>query len=591
MIASGQYGSSLLKNTAVVNLWDFTKLQLIHSFATLMHKVNKVTFTPDSKFLIAIDLNGFFIVWDTKSFETIFAKQIVIDRQITNIDAIEILNVENDQNQFGRNSKHNIYEILLTYQHNLYKWTLMYSVKHMEYILSSASKFAYPANRTFNRTLTHLTKTQIADSPNNNFMIAATTHIGEIFLFNSKNNVYTDSFQVCTRGANVSCFLNANNIIVGGGDGTVKQFAFDSSTKQWVLMKGTKLDSAVNSLQLSSDQTTMLFVTTTQSNVYKIDLATPSQSFVPQLLVQAPFCTISKIVFGTKYNHIFATLTSESGILTIWDLSNYLSLGQIKTADGSKGTALNSHEEDKMLTGFDNGKIVCNQIDFKTREMTQLWEIRSAHRGKVNCIEIVNELLLSGGDDGLLNIWNYNTKQLISQCHIMIECVMDIIRDPKYKEMIHLLGSNGQIATFSLKREGIIIRRMLKDFNNKTFGKLTCLIQNKQDEFELISSTSNGFILIWDHELTELIECVDGKKIINQQQLQITSCALSNSTKYLCFANNIGQIFIISMATKKLITYHDVHSNGITSIAWTPDDKQIITTSIDPSIAVCNFYT
>ncbi len=122
MIASGQYGSKLLKNTAIVNLWDFNTLTLIHSFSGLLNKVNKIIFTPDSKFLIAIDLNGLFIVWDTKTFETIFAKQIFIDKQIINIDSIEILNVTNDENQFGKHSKHNIYKILISYQKcNLYE--------------------------------------------------------------------------------------------------------------------------------------------------------------------------------------------------------------------------------------------------------------------------------------------------------------------------------------------------------------------------------------------------------------------------------------------------------------------------------------
>ena len=57
-----------------------------------------------------------------------------------------------------------------------------------------------------------------------------------------------------------------------------------------------------------------------------------------KLLFQSSFCPIFKIVFGAKYNHIFATLTSVNGILTVWDLSNYLSIGTIKHK--ANGTAL-----------------------------------------------------------------------------------------------------------------------------------------------------------------------------------------------------------------------------------------------------------
>merc|ERR1712025_839890 len=115
MIASGQHGSAMMKNASVVNLWDLEKTQLIHTFTGLMYSVHKVLFTPDSKFLIAVDLNGLFIIWDTRTFETIFAKQLVIDRKIQNIDSVGILS----QVQDGTNSKHNVYKILLSYGHDL----------------------------------------------------------------------------------------------------------------------------------------------------------------------------------------------------------------------------------------------------------------------------------------------------------------------------------------------------------------------------------------------------------------------------------------------------------------------------------------
>ncbi len=208
----------------------------------------------------------------------------------------------------------------------------MYSIKHMEYILYKTLKFAYPSNKTFNRILTHLTKTCI-DENNNNFLIAAATHIGEIYLFDSKHNVYSDSFQVCSRGANVACFINKYNIIIGGGDGSIKQFRFIN--KVWQLINSIKLDSSINTLQLINEN--LLYATTIQSNVYKIQLN--KETLIYKSLFQSPFCPVYKVVFG-KYNHIFATLTSMNGILTIWDLSNYSTLGQIKNNNQTKGTAL-----------------------------------------------------------------------------------------------------------------------------------------------------------------------------------------------------------------------------------------------------------
>lgn len=613
MIASGQKGSNLLKGAAFVNLYIYDNknnlCQYIHQFSGLLNGIYKIFFTKDSKFLIAIDLNGLFIIWDCKTFETIFAKQInnnnkENNQQIINIDSCHILNVENDPN-FGINGKHNIYKILISYQYNLYLWTIQYSVKYMEYVLSSKNKFSFPPNRTANRLLTNLSSIKIDDSSNsnNNFLIAATTNIGEVYLFSStsksNNNVFLNSFQACSRGANIVLFINKNNMIIGGGDGTIKYFQENIKMDSWQMINKIQLKSSINTLQKISSN--IIYATSIESNVYEIDINNNGKY---NLLFQSPFNPIHKIVFG-EFNHIFATLTSLNGILTIWDLSNYLSLGEIIYENGgSNGTALMFYKDNKILTGYDNGAIMCSSFNKNNNNNKLLfeWEIKCGHRGKVNCISIICDkklnilLLLSGGDDGLLNIWNYSTQQLIQQYHIMIENIKIIINDCKYKELIHLLGSNGQIVTFSLKREGIIIRRMIKQENLKkngkyyNFGKLTDLIQNKNGEFELISSTSNGYLLIWDQELTQLIQFIDCNQIINQN-INILSISLSNNSKYLCFGDNVGSIYIISIKTRKLITKYEIHSAGITSIAWTPDDKQIITSSNDSSIAVSNFYT
>lgn len=193
MIASGQFGSGLMNNATIVNLWDLEKAQLIHTFTGLMYKVNKLVFTPDSKFLIAVDTNGLFIIWDTCTFETIFAKQLVVDRKIVLIDSMTVLS----QVQDSTNRKHNVYKILVSYGHDLHEWTMRYSVKHMEYILSSDVKYAYPPNRTFNRTLTHVCCSP-QHAPNETLLVAATTHIGEVYMFSPKHGVYQDSFQVCS---------------------------------------------------------------------------------------------------------------------------------------------------------------------------------------------------------------------------------------------------------------------------------------------------------------------------------------------------------------------------------------------------------
>jgi len=585
MIASGQKGSGLMKNAAVVNLWDFEGSQLIHTFTGLMYCAHRVLFTPDSRFLIAVDLNGLFIVWDTRTFETIFCRQLVVDRKIVSIDSIRVLSQEPD----AANRRHNVYRVLVSYGHSLFEWTVAYSVKRMEYALSSDVKYAYPPNRTFNRTLTHLASTEPADAEP---LVAATTHCGEVFLFSPRHGVYSDAFQVCSKGANVACFVASGRIVVGGGDGSLKLF-YRSNLTEWVMARALKLPSAVNSLALSADKK-VVYATTTEANLYRIDTAT----FGAALVLESPFDAISAIEFGPKHQHIFATLTAANGVLRAWDLSNYHSVGEVRTNDGgvTKGTALTFYADTEILCGFDDGSVVGNALDFEhPSQSAARWKMGNAHRGNVNAIKIVsdskqNMLLMTGGDDGLLNIWDYATKRLRSQCHPQIEAIADIVVDAKYPERVHLLGGNGQIATFSLRTEGVIVRRMVSA-HRANYGRMNSMVQSATGEFELIAVTNTGWILVWDHELSELTEAVDCRAMTGDERLSIWSCALSKDSRYLCCGNGTGGLFVVNWETKRMVATAEVHSNAVSSTAWTPDGKQIVSSSADSSIAVSNFYS
>ena len=115
------------------------------------------------------------------------------------IDAVRILNAT----PVSSNGKHTVYRNEVSYGYHLYEWTLTYSVKHMEYILSNEMRYHFPPNRKLQ---------PVTNSP----PIAVTTHIREIYLFSAQHGVYTDLFQVCSKVANVLC-IDAANLIIGGG--------------------------------------------------------------------------------------------------------------------------------------------------------------------------------------------------------------------------------------------------------------------------------------------------------------------------------------------------------------------------------------
>ena len=232
-IASGQYGLPSMKNSSVVNLWDFNKKELLHTFEGMTENVNNLLFTNDLKFLIATDTSGLFVVWDIYNYETITAKRVSNNYQrgqqsitatlgtisVTNqnqqhanincsklshkssstqqnslinnpnqpcfINDLKILSIKNTPN-----SIHNIYTLLLTYDKKIYKWSFQFDVKYMEYIINQPILFNYPTNSVLKRGLT-----SISLNKNQNILCAG-TDVGEIFIFNVTTQSYIQMFQV-----------------------------------------------------------------------------------------------------------------------------------------------------------------------------------------------------------------------------------------------------------------------------------------------------------------------------------------------------------------------------------------------------------
>lgn len=217
-IATGQYGLPSMKNSSVVNLWDYTHKQLLHTFEGLTENVNNLLFTDDLKFLFATDTNGLFVAWDIYNYETIAAKRVSNQsaansiapstNQVTNsinskhmrkqqasainnpdvpcfISDLIILSIQN-----MHNSVHNTYTMLLAYDHKIYQWRLQFSVKHMEYVIDHPIEFTYPPSNVLKRDLTTIALNK------NQTLLCAGTETGEIFIFDTEKKMFLQSFQV-----------------------------------------------------------------------------------------------------------------------------------------------------------------------------------------------------------------------------------------------------------------------------------------------------------------------------------------------------------------------------------------------------------
>lgn len=239
------------------------------------------------------------------------------------------------------------------------------------------------------------------------------------------------------------------------------------------------------------------------------------------------------------------------------------------------------------MAGYEDGSVTCTKLHIKHQSsFTKLWDMQNVHRGRVNCMLVCktrlnsHELLLTGGDDGILRVWNYCTQQFMAQYPLMIGKVLHLISDFEHPEFVHVLGDAQQLITFSLKRESIVIRRILQKSEQK-YGHMTNVIQSTIGEYPLLTSTSNGFVLLWDPELKHMIDIIDINIYLHERNhsLHLSTLRLSHSAKFLCCGSMDGKIIVLHESNRILISERTCHSNMITDIAWTPDDKQIVSSS------------
>ena len=58
------------------------------------------------------------------------------------------------------------------------------------------------------------------------------------------------------------------------------------------------------------------------------------------------------------------------------------------------------------MTSYDNNDIIALNISCLEKGVSKLWEIKQAHKNKINTIFMNDKYILTGGDDFLLKIWH-----------------------------------------------------------------------------------------------------------------------------------------------------------------------------------------
>jgi len=114
-------------------------------------------------------------------------------------------------------------------------------------------------------------------------------------------------------------------------------------------------------------------------------------------------------------------------------------------------------------------------------------------------------------------------------------------------------------------------------------GQLTDMVQRKGGESELITSLSDGRVMIWDEDIKDPVEeiRIEGATCCN-------AVDLSPDESILAVAGD--NVYLYGMEEFNLIAELRAHSETIWSVKWTADQRQLISVAGDATCCIWNYY-
>lgn len=596
-VASGQIGTKNYRgDNAPVLVWDmksFTKELVLRG---LTQKVNILDFSGDEKLLCGTGEDSVFYIWDTSTGEVLYGQ-----RTAQPISVMKWVD-------YTENRHYTTYELVMGIGNVLNKAVFSFDPSCVQWKLKM-QPFLLPPGGSLVRWFT-----TIELSHDKRYVFCGTTG-GEMMVFSREAGIFRALIPVCSNAIGGILTLPSGEVVVGGGNGWMHKLAGNDIS--WRDLLQVNLDSAICSISLAPSQTEVI-VGCESGSIYramvgdftKIMIGISHTSAITAIAI--PYSS-SSAISGSGSSTLYVT-GSASGILRTWDSVDYAcqAINKVQKAGGVNALFIVDNMGGGgglcVISGWEDGFVRCHDVDTLGR---QLWYIPNAHRGGVTSIcAYVGDgktssagsagmggmrYFVTGGRDGTVRIWRLDSREMVTQYAEHPRGVVSVLVDLKSPNVLHSLGGDCSVLSWDIKAN----RRIISHISNTSLNTggvrggagmhshthTLCLTQRRDSELELVSSDAYGKLQFWDIDYRDPVASLQ-----DPSGLAIRVCTVSPSGSFLAFAGDDHYVKVLEMSSGSIISLGQAHSNTVLSLAWTADERQVVSGGEDCCLCVWNFF-
>lgn len=459
------------------------------------------------------------------------------------------------------------YAMTFAYSSQLLLGELAYDISCMQYKLDVSS---------FNMPNVGLTRSYLcAAMTHSRSDLLAGTMAGELVVFNIDAQVYRNAIPVSRNGVHsIACCRATGYVYVGAGDGVMKKLVGRDS--DWNLVGQVQLVGGISSLSVSPDGS-QVFAGTSAGKMYTI----VANTLAPTELASSHLGSVTGCAFGDSSEE-FATI-SVDGSVRIWNLSTYQLKCMATEATGGLSVAIakrassgsTSSQSPVVISGWADGWIRA----YDTGTAQKKWHIANAHRGEVTSVTSSDKYIVSGASDGGVNVWSAQTRELVLQFHEHKRGVTQVLVDVGKPHWVHSCGLDKALFIYDLKSERRIVAQQVRE------GSFNGITQRLDSETEIITAGSDGRLLFWDCDVGDPVGY-----LMDPSRLKVSNASVSPSGRYLATCGEDCEVKVFDLRTMVLVTTGQGHSDTVNCLAWSPDERQLVSVGCNSCISVWNFY-